>query len=205
MKKKIPLIIFGLIILAGIIVLLVTGFEKSVTYKAGTRIEVYIPQGYEKQDILNIAKDSFNGKKVAIEDVEKLNQIAGIKINEKYSDEEMKNLKTKLSEKYEIDEDKLDIYEVSVPAIRVSTDIMPYVMPIGLVTIVSLIYVFFKNIRNENKWKIMLKIVISLAAVLAVYFSVILITRIPYGIYTMPVALAIYIITLMISVNNIKE
>ena len=159
MKKKIPLIIFGLIILAGIIVLLVTGFEKSVTYKAGTRIEVYIPQGYEKQDILNIAKDSFNGKKVAIEDVAKLNQIAGIKINEKYSDEEMKNLKTKLSEKYEIDEDKLDIYEVSVPAIRVSTDIMPYVMPIGLVTIVSLIYVFLKNIRNENKWKIMLKMI----------------------------------------------
>lgn len=205
MKKRIPLIILALIILTGIIVLFVTGFEKSVTYKAGTRIEVYIPQGYEKQDILNIAKESFNGKKVAIEDVEKLNQIVGIKINDKYSEEEMKNLKTNLSEKYEIEEDKLDIYEVTVPTTRISTDIIPYVMPIVLVTTVTLIYVLLRNIKNENKWKLILKIVISLAIILGLYFSVILITRIQYGIYTMPVALAIYIITLMISVNNIKE
>lgn len=205
MKKKIPLIILVLIILAGVIVLFVAGFEKSVAYKSGTRIEVYIPKGYEKQEILNIAKESFNGKKVAIEDVEKLNQIVGIKINEKYSEEEMENLKTKLSEKYEIDKEKLETYEVSLPATRISTDINPYLKPVLLLTIVSFIYILIKNIKNENKWKIIFKIVISLAAVLGVYFSMILITRIPYGIYTMPVALAIYIITLIISVNNIKE
>ena len=202
MKKKIPLIIIKSIILAGIIMLFVAGFEKSVNYKAGTRIEVYIPKGYEGQDILAIAKESFIGKKIALEKVEKLVQIAGININEKYSEEEMNNFKSKISEKYGIEEKELEIYEVSLPKVRVSTDIKPYVYPITLVTILSLIYVLFRNIKNENKWRIILKIVITLAVVLGVYFSLILITRVPYGAYTMPIALAIYIITLLISVNN---
>ena len=205
MKKKIPLIILILILLAGIITLFVAGFEKSVIYGAGTRIEVYIPKGYEDKEILDIAKESFAGKKIALEKVEKLDQIAGIKINEKYSEEEMKNFKSRISEKYGIEEKNLDIYELPVPKIKVSTDIMPYVSPIALITAVSLIYVLFRNLKNENKWKIIFKIVITLAIVLGLYFSIILIIRIPYGIYTMPIAIVIYIITLMISVNNIKE
>ena len=33
--------------------------EKSTAYKAGTRIEIYIPQGYEKQDIISIAEEMY--------------------------------------------------------------------------------------------------------------------------------------------------
>ena len=58
---------------------------------------------------------------------------------------------------------------------------------------------------DKNKWKIILKIVLMLAFALGVYFSLILVLRLPFGSYTMPLALAIYIITLMMSVNNIKE
>lgn len=205
MKKKIPLIILILIILAGAIMLFVAGFEKSTMYKAGTRIEIYIPQGYEKQDIINIAKESFNGKKVAFEEVEKLNQIAGIKLEEEYSEEEIKNFKAKISEKYKIEEKELEVYEIEIPNIRVNNDIKPYIYPITLVTILSIIYVLFRNLKNENVWKIILKIIITLAIVCGVYFSLMLIIRIPYSTYTMPIALALYIITLIISVNNIKE
>ena len=63
----------------------------------------------------------------------------------------------------------------------------------------------FRNLKSENKWKILLKVILILALVLGAYFSLILIFRLPFGSYTMPVALAIYIITLIISVNTIKE
>ena len=205
MKKKIPLIILTLIILAGIITLFVAGFEKSVMYGEGTRIEVYLPKGYDDKEILDIAKECFEGKKIALEKVEKLDQIAGIKINEKYTDEEMDTFKSKISEKYEIKEKELEVYEVSVPKVRVSTDINPYVFPVVLITTLILIYVLIRYSKSEKKWESMLKIIITLAIVLGLYFSLILITRIPYGVYTMPIALALYIITLMISVNNIKE
>ena len=38
------------------------GFEKSSDYATGTRLEVYIPKGYEKQDVISIAKESFENK-----------------------------------------------------------------------------------------------------------------------------------------------
>ena len=203
-KNKIALLLFVLLIMAGIITLFIAGFEKTATYKAGTRIEVFIPNGYEKQDIINIANESFSGKEFTFEEVEKLKQVASIKIDE-YSEEELKNFKASISEKYDIKEDNLELHEIKLPSIRISTEVEPYVLPVVLVTVLSLIYVLFRNLKSENKWKIILKIVLVLALVLGVYFSLILVTRLPFGSYTMPLALAIYIITLMISVNNIKE
>ena len=200
-KNKIILIILTALIIAGIITMFVTGFEKASEYQAGTRIEVYIPQGYESQDIINIAKESFNGKQISFEEIEKLNQIAGIRVKE-YSKEEFENFKSKVSEKYGIDEKELEIYEILIPTTRIRTALEPYVFPVVLVTVLSLIYVLFRNLKSENKWKTLLKIVLTLAIVLGVYFSLILISGLPFGEYTMPLALAIYLISLIILVNN---
>ena len=200
-KNKVILIVLTVLIIAGLITMFVAGFEKSSEYQAGTRIEVYIPQGYEKQDVINIAKEAFNAKEIGFEEVEKLNQVAGIKIKE-YTQEELKTFKTKISEKYEIDEENLEVYEIAMPTMRIRTAVEPYVLPVVLTTVLSLIYILFKNIKSEDKWKIILKAVFTLAIVLGVYFSLILIIQLPFADYTMPLALAIYIITLIILVNN---
>ena len=80
MKNKIILLIAILLILAGTITLFIAGFEKTETYKDAARIEVYIPQGYEKEDIIKIVEESFGGKAYDLEEIEKLNQVAGIRI-----------------------------------------------------------------------------------------------------------------------------
>ena len=202
-KNKITLLVLIILIITGTIILGIKGFEKSPDLKAGTKIEIYIPQGYEKQEIIDIAQQSFNENHLAFEEVEKLNQIAGIKVNN-YSKEQLNDFKAKISEKYEIDEEDLEIYEIPMPTVRISTLAEPYVLPIILATIISLIYVLFRNFKSENKWKIILRIVFTLTIVLGTYFSLILIFGLPFGNYTMPLALAIYIITLIILVNNKK-
>lgn len=202
-KNKITLLVLTILIIAGIIILGISGFEKSPDLKAGTKIEIYIPQGYEKQDIINIANQSFGKDYLAFEEVEKLNQIAGIKVSN-YTEEQLNDFKSKMSEKYEIKTEELEMYEIPMPTVRISTLVEPYVFPIILATITSLIYVLFRNLRSENKWKIILRMVLTLIVILATYFSLILIFRLPFGNYTMPVALAIYIITLIILVNNKK-
>ena len=71
MKKKsnkIVLIILILLIISGIIILGVKGFNKSPEYMAGTKIEVYIEKGYNKDDIVNIAKECFTNKDIYFED-----------------------------------------------------------------------------------------------------------------------------------------
>lgn len=210
-KNKIILLLLILLIIAGTIALFLAGFEKTVEYGAKTRLELYISKDYTKQEIEDIAKQSFNNKNFILEEIKQVNsatgtkvKVIGIKITD-YSEEELNKFKLSICEKYDIKEDELELYEISLPTTRIRTSVEPYVFPVVLVTVLSLIYVLFKNLKSENKWKIILKIILILAIVLGIYFSLIIITRLPFGSYTMPLALAIYIITLIISVNNIKE
>lgn len=203
-KEKVFLIASLLIILSGIIVLGLIGFEKSATYQAGTRIEVYLPKGYNEQEIVDIAKESFAEKEISFTKIEKLNQVAGMKVKD-YTEEELEQFKTKVAEKYNIEKDALELQEVLIPTTKVTTFVTPYIFPVLLVTVLALIYLLFRNLKSKNKWKILIKEILYLAIGLGVYFSLMLIFRIPFGSYTMPIALAIYMIILLKSVNTIKE
>lgn len=200
-KKTIFFIISVLIIVSGIITVAISGFEKSIEYKAGTRIEVYIPQGFEKQDIIEIARKSFETDELLLLDVEQTNQVAGIKILD-YSKEQLENYINNINEKYGIkDEDKKN-YEILVPETRIRTLVQPYILPIIFTTTISLIYIVSRNYNTINGVKIPLRILTVLGIVLGLYFSFIALLKIQFSIYTMPIALAIYMILLIMLVNK---
>lgn len=203
-KEKIALIISLVIILVGMVILGLIGFEKTDNYKAGTRIEVYLPNGYNEQEVINIAEESFNGKNISFTKIEKLDQVAGIKVKG-YTPEELEQFKTKVAEKYGMKEDELQVEEVLVPTTKIYTLITPYVLPVLLVTVFAFIYLLFRNLKSENKWKTLVKEILFLVIGLGLYFSFMLIFRIPFGSYTMPIALSIYMIILLGTVNTIKE
>lgn len=203
-KNKIILIICAAIIIAGIIMLFAKGFNKDTYYSANKKIEAYIPTGYEKEDIINIAKESFNDKKFRFEEIEKLEQVAAIRVINP-SEEEIENFKNKIKEKYELTEENSQIYELDMPTTRIKTFIEPYVFPVCIVTILSLSYICLINFKNKTYLENMFKLIIVLFFTMGVYFSLILICRIPFGIYTIPVALSIYIISLLISTYKLQK
>ena len=203
-KNKIILIICIVIIIAGLIMLFTKGFNKENYYTANKKIETYIEKGYEKEDIINIAKECFPDRQIDFEEIEKLEQVAAIRLKEA-TEEEIENYKNKIIEKYEIEEANLQIYEVDMPTSRIRTFVEPYVFSVSLVTILSLVYILIRNIKKEKLVENILKTIIILALVLGVYFSLILICRIPFGTYTMPIALTIYISTLLIVVNKANK
>ena len=173
--------------------------------KVGTRVEVYIPKGYNLADIEEIVKQSFGvDKSFSIEEPEKFNQVISVKLKD-YSQEELDSFKKAISEKYNIEEDSMELYEISTPTTKISTVISPYVFPVVLVTVLSFAYFAIKNLKSEDKWKLILRMIITLVIVQGVYFSLILIFRLPFGVYTMPIALLIYVITLVLLINNRKN
>ena len=138
--KTIILAISILVIIAGAISIGISGFEKSLEYKAGTRIEVYIPQGYEKQEIIDIAEQIFNTDQILFSKIEKVNKVAGIKVSE-YSQEQLDAYINKVVEKYEIDKEEIEHHEIIVPETKISTIISPYILPVIIITVLSLTYV----------------------------------------------------------------
>lgn len=203
-NKKILIIAILIIIVAGIIFLAVKGFNKGIIYDSATRIECYIPSGYEKADIENITNETFSNKNVTVQDIEKLNQIVSIKIKD-YSEEELENFKTKISEKYGIDKDKLEIYEIKIPTTRISTIVKPYVLPVSIVTVLSLVYIALRNIKSKEAVKKIIKVALTLVLVAGIYFSILVITQIPINEYTMPIALMLYVLTLLIEVIKLNK
>ena len=203
-NKKILIIAILIIIVAGIIFLAVKGFNKSIIYDSATRIECYIPSGYEKADIENITNETFSNKNVTVQDIEKLNQIVSIKIKD-YSEEELENFKTKISEKYGIDKDKLEIYEIKIPTTRISTIVKPYVLPVSIVTVLSLVYIALRNIKSKEAVKKIIKVALTLVLVAGIYFSILVIAQIPINEYTMPIALMLYVLTLLIEVIKLNK
>jgi len=199
--KNIILLISILIIIAGTVTLCLYGFEKSIEYKAGTRIEVYIPNLYEKEDVIQIAKESFETEDFLFVEIEELNQVAGIKVAE-YTEEQLENFKNKISEKYGIDKEELEIHTALVPETKIATLVKPYLSPLFFVTTLILIYIIIKNIKTNNGARIPLKVLGILVITLCLYFSLISLFRLQFSIYTLPLALAIYIVTLLIAVNK---
>ena len=203
-KNKIVLIICAVIILIGLVMLFAKGFNKEGYYTANKKIEVYIEKGYEKEDIVNIAKESFPGREIIFEEVEKLTQVAAIRLKDA-TEEEIHEYEHKLLEKYEIAEEDFQIFEIDMPTTRIKTFIEPYSFSVILVTCLSLVYMVLRNIKNGKTIESVIKLIITLILAIGIYFSIILIFRMPFGTYTMPLALTVYTATLLASVYVIQK
>jgi len=199
--KTILLAISILIIVAGIVNIFINDFNKSLEYKAGTRIEVYIEKGYEKQEIINIAKETFGNTEILFYEVEKLNQVAGIKVAE-YSKEELESYTDKIAKKYNIEKEEIEYYEISIPETKIITIVKPYILPLLFITTLSLIYIIIKNYKSNNVVRISLKILGILVITLGLYFSLVSLLKLQFSIYTMPLALAIYTVSMLVAVNK---
>lgn len=194
-KKIMVLFLISVLILAGLILLFMKGFQKDIIYQPGTRIEIYFPKGYNGQEVLGIAKECFANREIALVEVEKLGQVAGIKLKD-YTEEEFNNFKKKIQDKYVLDENELQVEEVTITTTRISSLVEPYILPASLITILTLVYVFIRNLKEKNKWKILCKTIFIIAIPLACYFSILLILRLPFTTYTLPITFAIYLITI---------
>lgn len=201
-KQKIIYIVILAIILTGIIVISTIGFNLGFMYSNNKRIDIYIGKDFEIKDIKNIAKEVIN-EKMLLQTAEILDDYVSITVKD-INDEQVENLKTKIIEKYEISEDLQSIKTTDIPSVNVIDIIKPYVFPIILVTLMIIGYLAVR-FRKQNILKICVKFLGRLIIIEALYFSIIAICRIPFDDITMPIALLIYIMSVMGIVCKIRN
>lgn len=201
-KQKIICIVVIAIMLAGISVICTTGFNLSLMYSNNKRIDVYIGKDFSLGDIKVLADETIEGNKV-LQTAEILDDYATITVKDA-SEEQINNFKTKIAEKYDVSEKLQSIKTTEVPSVNVIDVMKPYIFPITLTTLIATIYLAIR-FREKNVLKVIAKVIISLIIVEVCYFSIIAITRIPFSDLIMPIGLLIYIVSLMIIVNNLKN
>lgn len=202
-KKKILAIIIALILIVGIAITATTGLNFDLKFQDANKIELYLKKQFEVQDIKNIATEVLGKKDVMIQKVEVYEDSVSI-VSKEITEEQKNEIINKINEKYEIDLSSDNIVITTIPHTRARDFIKPYIIPFGVATAIILVYMAVRY-RKLYVWKVIGKTIGILVLAQAVLLSLIAIARIPIGRLTIPMVLAVYMLTLIGITTNFEE
>lgn len=206
MNKKIIYGILALIVLVGAVLVVTIGLRLDMKNDANTKIYVYIGKEFDNNDIEQIAKETFETDTAIVQKVEIYNEMALITIKEQNTEninEKIESLNSKINEKYGIENKKEDIVINNETKINMYSVIKPYILPMLISLIVILVY----SSIIYRKLGILKNIIIYVLTVIGsqlLYASILVITRLPFNMFIIPIGLIIYAITIVV-VTIIKQ
>ena len=199
--KKVLYAILICIIIAGIVVIATIGLKADIMYSRNVQIDIYIGQTINKNDIENIVKEVFPNERVLVQEVEVFQDMVAITLLDNRTDEELdakvEELNTKINEKYQIENKTEDINITHNPRVRLSSIVIPYLLPIGISFAIILILAGIRY-RKLGIVKILVNYIVSVGLVELTLLSIIAIARIPINRLVIPIGLILFVITLVV-------
>ena len=190
-KAKILCIIIAIIIIAGAIVTGVKGFNIELIYSNRQEIIITNNTGLNIDEIKEIAESVLENKKVKVQKNQKFENSVVI-VSKEISEEEKENIVNKVNEKYSADISNDDVNIINVANTRIRDILKPYILP-GIVTFVIIILYFLIVYNKIGIKKLLLTGIFTPIIVELLYYSIIAITRIPFGRITNSIAIGLYI------------
>ena len=201
-SKQLKIILIALVIIAGIVMIAVKGFNFDLKYQDTQRVELYLKTEFNISDIRQITDEVFGNQKVMIQKVEVFEDSVSITTTS-ISDEQKNNLITKINEKYGTELTAEDTTVEDIGHTRGRDIIKPYIVPFAIAVIVVLIYLGIRY-HKLSIAKVIAKSIGIMALAQVLLFSVIAITRIPIGRLTIPMVILVYLLTLF-GITNMFE
>ena len=196
MKKVVSILLICLLI-AGIIVIAVKGFNVGLKYSENTQIAINIGKTFEINDIKQITSEVFKGKRVIIQKVELYEDMVQITVKEA-SEGQINELNTKINEKYELENSIDDVEVVQNANVRLRTLIKPYILPISILSIVTILYAMIVY-RKQGILYVLYTTAMAIVAPQAILSSLYAVTRIPINRLTSIIAVVVYIASITIT------
>ena len=201
-SKQLKIILMLLVIIAGIVMIAVKGFNFDLKYQDTQRVELYLKTEFNTSDIRQITNEVFGNQKVMIQKVEVFEDSVSITTTS-ISEEQKNNLITKINEKYGTELKAEDTTVEDIAHTRGRDIIKPYIVPFVIAVIVVLIYLAIRYYKLSIA-KVIAKSVGIMILAQILLFSVIAITRIPIGRLTIPMVILVYLLTLF-GITNMFE
>lgn len=202
-SKQLRIILIALIIIAGIVMIAVKGFNFDLKYQDTQKVELYLQTEFNIGDIKQITNEVFGNQKVMIQKVEVFEDSVSITTTS-ISDEQKNNLVTKVNEKYGIELKVEDVQIENIAHTRGRDIIKPYIIPFAIAIIATLIYIGIRYYKLKTVNVILTSIGIMILAQILL-FCVMAITRIPIGRLTIPLVIFVYLVTLFGITNRFEN
>ena len=195
MNKKICILALILLIIAGIVVVALKGFNVSLMSREHSSVDIVIGKKFELKDVDEICKKVFGNKEYVLRTVEVFSDAININ-SESFTDDELNNLVTEFNGKFGLELKREDLEVQSNSNIRIRDMVYPYILP-GFVSMVLITIYFVIIFRKESTLKVLLNLYGLLIITVASLASIVAIARIPFSSMTINILVAIVIVELV--------
>ena len=201
---RIIMVIFALIILSGIIMICVKGYNYDLLYSKSVRMNIYLTKEFKVNEIEEIAKEILGTNKLKVQQGNTFGTVVSI-VAKEITEEQQNNIIQKLNEKYEIEINKdEDLIVAQIPQVNILEITTKYISPLVITTIVILVY-FVIRYRSQGIIKCIGIPVLTLIGVSALYVSIIALTRIPVNEFFIIFLVLIYFLTLICNAIKLNK
>ena len=198
--KIIVISIMTLVILAGIVITGIYGFNKELKYSKSQSIDVYIEQEADVSKIKEIVDENLGNSNNMVQTVEIYKDLVTIRAKE-ITDEQKNNIVNKIKENYEFLQTAENTTINTVPETKLIDMYKKYIVPFSISGILVLVYMairyYKKGILKVLGRTIMFPIFGELFLL-----SIIAITRIPVGRFTPVLIIAMYVASILMVIKQ---
>lgn len=178
-NKKILYLAIILLILAGILVVALKGFKVDLMLEQHEAISIVLGKDFEVKDIRKICKEVFSNKKTVVRKIEVFSDAVRIDVSS-VTDEEKKNLVTKVNEKYGLTIEESAVQVKTISNVRIRDMIKPYIVPSAISILIIGAYLIIR-FKKENSFKLISKLILLILVTEGIIASVVAIARLPFS------------------------
>lgn len=202
-NKKIVLLGLILLIIAGIIVVALKGFNVSLMLEQHESLNIMVGKEIDINEIKNMCNEVFKDKKVVVRSIDLFNDSVNISV-QAITDEEKSELINKINEKYgtELVADNLNVNTIA--NVRIRDLVRPYVKPIVISVVVIIAYLIIL-FRKMSAFKLLGKIALIILLTEATLASIIAIARIPMSPVIVNLMTVVAVFELLVYINRILK
>ena len=202
-QKNIKIIIISimtLIILAGIVVTGIYGFNKELKYSRSQSIDVYIEQEADVAKIKEIVNENLGNSNNMVQTVEIYKDLVTIRAKE-ITDEQKNNIVNKIKENYEFSQTAEDTTINTVPETKLIDMYKKYIVPFTISGVLVLVYMAIRYYK-KGILKVLGRTIIFPIFGELFLLSIISITRMPVGRFTPVLVIAMYIASILMVIKQ---
>ena len=204
MKKRdaIILAIIMLIIIIGMILTCTIGFKKQLRFSDSQKIDIYVGEEIDINKIKDIANEVI-GNKNMVQIIEIYGDMVTIRANS-ITEEQKNTIVNKTKELYEFEQTAENTNVENIPATRIRDILKQYVLPLTIAGAIILGYMLI-TYHKKGLVKVMLNTILIPIILELLLFSILVITRIPVGIYTPSLILLVLVLAITYVVCRIQK
>ena len=204
MKQKNIKIIFialvALVILIGIVLVGIWGYNKELKFEKSQSIDIYVEQKVDESKIKNIVHEALGNANYTVQTVEIYKDMVTIR-SEQITEEQKNNIVNKIKENYEFKQTAEETTINTVPATRIIDMYKGYILPFTISGILVLVYMVIRYYKKGILKVLARTVAIPVFGELFL-LSVIVIARIPVGRFTPILVIGMYIAAILIVIKE---